>query len=694
MKNVSAALKEHLEQEVTTLAVLWKVVRQDGAVFSFTDHTDDLTYDGDVYKASTGFFRSALSNTATPEGADMEVSGMLDDDGIVERDLLAGKFDYAEVWLRLVNYEDLTMGHLPLRFGRFGEVQTMPSGKFVIELKGLIAQLSNAIGDTYSPDCRTDLFSPKCGLLASAAPRIAGKLYALGDRVTVPTLEVPGAYAIPFVNLDFQDLLYAASDIWTVQGMIARVPEGVDYRVMSPTAWVSSFKQTVDITVQTVNGTMQSEFTATVRSLSYGPDLQLRLRLVFLDETFDEISTVTSLYKTLSGLETHSLAVAAPLGACYAVWWTETRAKPGTVEMFDLNSSTRFDTCVFRLSAEDGNLLVDPSFLTFALASASVAGWSSASYLAPYQTRFGMPGPNGKMFVMNTATVLRTYTSGPVSLEGGPFDDDDIDTGDYVIDLSWWQANFDLNGEADIIVVFFGPSLAPTGVASGLDYQEVVPVGNWKNRKKMIPVPVGARTMSIQMKMRASRSDIDGAVMSALSDLSVSMRSVFDLGYNFASYGGVEYIAGNAGTAGSSPAFGWNRTLGATVVDGDITWTAVVPRWSNLATVDSVTSRGIFTLDDAVDRADDFFQWGTLVFLTGPNAGFSCDVVQWVSASNRIVLALPLPFVPEIGDQVWVEVGCDKTIDTCAAKFMNAINFRGEPRLPGTDQYFKVGSPA
>jgi hypothetical protein len=32
-----------------------------------------------------------------------------------------------------------------------------------------------------------------------------------------------------------------------------------------------------------------------------------------------------------------------------------------------------------------------------------------------------------------------------------------------------------------------------------------------------------------------------------------------------------------------------------------------------------------------------------------------------------------------------VQEGCDHTIATCAARFGNAINFQGEPFLPGND---------
>jgi hypothetical protein len=37
------------------------------------------------------------------------------------------------------------------------------------------------------------------------------------------------------------------------------------------------------------------------------------------------------------------------------------------------------------------------------------------------------------------------------------------------------------------------------------------------------------------------------------------------------------------------------------------------------------------------------------------------------------------------GELVEVIEGCDKTIATCAGRFANAANFRGEPYLPGID---------
>jgi uncharacterized phage protein (TIGR02218 family) len=39
-----------------------------------------------------------------------------------------------------------------------------------------------------------------------------------------------------------------------------------------------------------------------------------------------------------------------------------------------------------------------------------------------------------------------------------------------------------------------------------------------------------------------------------------------------------------------------------------------------------------------------------------------------------------------VGDAFNAIAGCDKTIGTCAGKFANAVNFRGEPYVPGMDK--------
>lgn len=162
MKNsVSVAMAAYLAQEVTTLAFLWKVIRQDGQIFGFTSHDTDITYLGLTYKADTGFMPSATNTSSGLAVDDAEISGALSSLAIDQAEILAGTWDASEVWLYQVNYEDLTAGAIIVRRGWTGEIK---SGKisFTSELRGLTQKLSQQIGQNYSPSCRATFGDARC----------------------------------------------------------------------------------------------------------------------------------------------------------------------------------------------------------------------------------------------------------------------------------------------------------------------------------------------------------------------------------------------------------------------------------------------------------------------------------------------------------------------------------------------------
>lgn len=74
---------------------------------------------------------------------------------------------------------------------------------------------------------------------------------------------------------------------------------------------------------------------------------------------------------------------------------------------------------------------------------------------------------------------------------------------------------------------------------------------------------------------------------------------------------------------------------------------------------------------------------GLLRWRDGPLAGTGSAI--GAAAGNRLVLSGLLPQAVPPGTTAWLRQGCDRTLATCAGRFANAINFRGEPFLPGTD---------
>jgi len=161
MKSVSAALTAHLTGEVTTLAILWKITRQDGAVYGFCDHDQDIDYNGVVYMADSGFVTSNISTSADLSVDNMEADGWLTATVITADDVMAGLWDYADVEIIRVNYNDLSMGHEWLRKGNLGEF-TLQDGKFKTEMRGLTQALQQVPGYKYLPACNADLGDAKC----------------------------------------------------------------------------------------------------------------------------------------------------------------------------------------------------------------------------------------------------------------------------------------------------------------------------------------------------------------------------------------------------------------------------------------------------------------------------------------------------------------------------------------------------
>ncbi len=98
-------------------------------------------------------------------------------------------------------------------------------------------------------------------------------------------------------------------------------------------------------------------------------------------------------------------------------------------------------------------------------------------------------------------------------------------------------------------------------------------------------------------------------------------------------------------------------------------------------------SNQIFT-DSAREEDDGWFNGGLVTFISGYNNGLSMEVKEF---RNKIItLALPMPFVVTEGDDYIILAGCDKSFETCIEKFGNAVNFRGEPHIPGLDKMLQT----
>ena len=82
---------------------------------------------------------------------------------------------------------------------------------------------------------------------------------------------------------------------------------------------------------------------------------------------------------------------------------------------------------------------------------------------------------------------------------------------------------------------------------------------------------------------------------------------------------------------------------------------------------------------------------GTLRWLDGPFSGQTAGIIA--VTANALMLDTPTDQPPPIGSRVLLREGCDRTLATCSSRFANAVNFQGEPHLPGNDLITRYPSP-
>ena len=162
------ALDAHLATGVTGVARCWRLTRRDGVVHGFTDHDRDLGFDGTIFLAGTGLSAAALSQSTGLAVDNSEAVGALSDVSVTEADIVAGRFDGAEVEAWLVEWAN-------------------PENR-VMQFRGSIGEISRSGGGRSRPSFAA---LPKCsmspwgGSISAAAPPSSGDA-ACGVDLTLP----------------------------------------------------------------------------------------------------------------------------------------------------------------------------------------------------------------------------------------------------------------------------------------------------------------------------------------------------------------------------------------------------------------------------------------------------------------------------------------------------------------------------
>lgn len=115
--------------------------------------------------------------------------------------------------------------------------------------------------------------------------------------------------------------------------------------------------------------------------------------------------------------------------------------------------------------------------------------------------------------------------------------------------------------------------------------------------------------------------------------------------------------------------------------------------YTGTAAILTVLTPRRFTVSGLSAFAHDFFSRGLATFTSGPASGTKIEIKAHAKIGGVVTVELwsDAEGPPVAGNAFTVTAGCDKRVETCKARFSNAINFRGFPVMPGNAFLTKVG---
>ena len=179
-RSITAELEAHFGQDVTTLAMCFDIARRDGTVFGFTNHDVTITYDGVDYDPFSSADLTNLEQLASTDADNLEIKVAFDDSYITKEDVQKGLYDFAEMRIFMINYNDPTMGIVKLISGNLGESELTEYGA-TAEMVSLGMRLKNKIGRVYGYKCDAELGDDRCGVTLADYTE-TGSITSVTDR--------------------------------------------------------------------------------------------------------------------------------------------------------------------------------------------------------------------------------------------------------------------------------------------------------------------------------------------------------------------------------------------------------------------------------------------------------------------------------------------------------------------------------
>jgi len=167
VRQLDPDFQAHLDGGLTTLAWCWRVTRNDSVRLGFTDHDQDIAFDGTIFEAASGLTATEMHSEVGLAVPNLEVSGALRSDRLNADDLAGGVYDNAAIEIFRVNWAAPGQ-RLLMRKGTIGEVKRGVTA-FAAEVRGLADALQQERGRLYQFSCDADVGDGRCKVALAAA---------------------------------------------------------------------------------------------------------------------------------------------------------------------------------------------------------------------------------------------------------------------------------------------------------------------------------------------------------------------------------------------------------------------------------------------------------------------------------------------------------------------------------------------
>lgn len=165
MKTLSGGLQTAFRKSPRKFARLFTLTTNDITLppYYFTDHSQSITYNSNVYVASGAISMSAVESTTGGIASNSEIK-INYVDGITRDMLLSGNLDQASLWCDVIVWDEPSQGVVRILDGYIQrkDVNNVSYGSF--NVKGRLNLTDGFIGEVYTPECRNVFGDSNCSL--------------------------------------------------------------------------------------------------------------------------------------------------------------------------------------------------------------------------------------------------------------------------------------------------------------------------------------------------------------------------------------------------------------------------------------------------------------------------------------------------------------------------------------------------